>query len=61
MDRSRFTASVIGSCISAYGVLSELGSGGMGSVNLAQCAEEAAGPDEGVRVYVRLKRLSEVS
>jgi len=41
---------VIGTRISAYEVLSELGSGGMGSVYLAKCAEEAAGMDEHTKV-----------
>ena len=45
---------MIGSRISMYEVLSELGSGGMGSVYLAQCAEEAAGLDEGVQVALKV-------
>ncbi len=52
--RSRFTRSVIGSRISAYEVLSELGSGGMGSVYLARCAEEAAALDAGVQVALKV-------
>ncbi len=45
---------MIGSRVSAYEVLSELGSGGMGAVYLARCAEASAGLDVSTQVALKV-------
>ena len=45
---------MIGTRVSAYEVLSELGSGGMGTVYLAECAHAAAGLDPSTKVALKV-------
>ena len=52
-DRSS-TRSVIGNRLSAYEILSELGSGGMGTVYLGQVVEPAAGLEASTRVALKV-------
>ena len=45
---------MIGQTLSAYKIESELGSGGMGKVYLAELSRKAAGLDEGQRVALKV-------